>query len=97
MIASQLEAATRRLLSDIVVSAETVSAAGRSYRDIVPHKISVKGRDKPMQVYGFGSTPAGEARSDAEQGVRARDEAGGWVTQAKDATPDLADPGPDRS
>lgn len=62
MIASQLEAATRRLLADIVVSAETVSATGRSYRDTVPHKISVKGRDKPMQVYGFGSTPANEAK-----------------------------------
>jgi adenylate cyclase len=72
MIASQLEAATRRLLADIVVSAETVSATGRSYRDTVPHKISVKGRDKPMQVYGFGSTPANEAKSTDGDEARAK-------------------------
>jgi len=74
MIASQLEAATRRLLSDIVVSAETVTATGRRYRDMVPHKIAVKGRDKPMTVYGFGSTPAGgtAAGEPAEEARRAK-------------------------
>ena len=50
-----------------------------------------------MQVYGFGSTPAGEAKADAGQSAQAKDGAGGWVSAAKDATPDLADPGPDRS
>ncbi|HEV7335422.1 MAG TPA: adenylate/guanylate cyclase domain-containing protein [Bosea sp. (in: a-proteobacteria)] len=57
MIASQLEAATRRLLSDIIVSAETVAATGRSFPGITSYKIAIKGRDKPMQVYGFGGVP----------------------------------------
>lgn len=94
MIASQLEAATRRLLADIVVSAETVSATGRSYRDIVPHKIAVKGRDKPMQVYGFGSTPAGEARSDTELEAKAKPEkASGEPPAAEDKARTSADGG----
>ncbi len=57
MIASQLEAATRRLLSDIIVSAETVTATGRSYAGMIAYKIAIKGRDKPVQVYGFGGLP----------------------------------------
>jgi adenylate cyclase len=57
MIASQLEAATRRLLSDVIVSAETVAATGRSFPGLVSYKIAIKGRDKPMQVYGFGGVP----------------------------------------
>lgn len=57
MIASQLEAATRRLLSDIIVSAETVAATGRSFPGLIPYKIAIKGRDKPMQVFGFGGVP----------------------------------------
>lgn len=92
MIASQLEAATRRLLSDIVVSAETVSATGRSYRDTVPHKIAVKGRDKPMQVYGFGSTPAGEPRPDGDQDAKATPQkAEGALPVAKEKTPTATD------
>jgi adenylate cyclase len=69
MIASQLEAATRRVLADIVVSAETVSATGRAYRDTIPHKIAVKGRDKPLLAYGFSSAPQGESRPDGGEGT----------------------------
>ncbi|KRE20740.1 hypothetical protein ASE66_07845 [Bosea sp. Root483D1] len=92
MIASQLEAATRRLLSDIVVSAETVAATGRSYRDTAPHKISVKGRDKPMQVYGFGSTPSGEPRSNEELSAQPQPEKAEVGTPAaKGKAPTAAD------
>jgi adenylate cyclase len=73
MIASQLEAATRRVLADIVVSAETVSATGRTYRDITAHKIPVKGRDKPMTAYGFSSAPqGGTAQADEPEGEAAK-------------------------
>lgn len=91
MIASQLEAATRRVLSDIVVSAETVSATGRSYRDTVPLKIAVKGRDKPILAYGFGSTPQGEARPDEGQDAKARAVKAGQASGPAGAAPSAAD------
>lgn len=57
LIASQLEAATRRVLADIVVSAETVEATGRRFRGTTSLKIPVKGRAKPIAAYGFSSAP----------------------------------------
>ncbi|MEN5082628.1 adenylate/guanylate cyclase domain-containing protein [Bosea sp. TWI1241] len=54
MIASQLEAATRRLLADVLVSAETIKATGRSFPGLVPHRIAIKGRDAPVLVYALG-------------------------------------------
>lgn len=76
-IASQLEAATRRVLADIVVSAETVIATGRSYRGTSVHKIPIKGRDKPILAYGFGGAPEpgdkGEAESASEAPAKTPD------------------------
>ncbi|CAN7557995.1 adenylate/guanylate cyclase domain-containing protein [Bosea sp. LjRoot9] len=57
MIASQLESATRRVLSDLVVSEETIRVTGRGYRGTTPLKISIKGREKPLTAYGFASAP----------------------------------------
>ena len=57
MIASQLEAATRRVLADIVVSETTVKATGRTYRGTVSLKVAIKGRDKLMTAYGFTTAP----------------------------------------
>jgi adenylate cyclase len=57
MIASQLESATRRVLSDVVVSEDTIRIAGRSYRGTTTLKVSIKGRDKPLTAFGFASAP----------------------------------------
>lgn len=57
MVAAQMEAATRRVLADIVVSEATIAATGRSFSGASPLKVSVKGRDKPMVAYGFARAP----------------------------------------
>jgi adenylate cyclase len=57
MIASQLEAATRRMLADVVVSEETIRATGRSYRGTIPLKITIKGREQLLTAHGFVSAP----------------------------------------
>jgi adenylate cyclase len=57
MIASQLESATRRVLSDLVVSEDTIRVTGRSYSGTTPLKIAIKGREKPLTAYGFASAP----------------------------------------
>lgn len=84
MIASQLEAATRRLLSDVIVSAETVAATGRSLPGLVPYKIAIKGRDKPIQVYGFGGVPEKVQLEKGEDGAPRGKRAA--KTEADDAT-----------
>ncbi|MGO4406918.1 adenylate/guanylate cyclase domain-containing protein [Bosea sp. RAF48] len=67
MIASQLEAATRRVLADVVVSEDTIRTTGRSYAGTVALKIAIKGREKPLTAYGFASAPeiARRKREDA--------------------------------
>lgn len=57
IVASQLELATRRVLSDIVVSEETLRATKRRYRDTTLLKIGIKGREQPLTAYGFASAP----------------------------------------
>lgn len=57
MVASQLEAATRRLLADLVISNETIVATGRQYRGGVPHRLPIKGRDEPILAHAFVSAP----------------------------------------
>jgi adenylate cyclase len=57
MVASQLESATRRVLADIVVSEDTLKAAGRRYRGTTMVKVSIKGREKPIAAFGFASAP----------------------------------------
>ena len=56
-IAGQLEAATRRLLADIVVSNDTIKAAARQFRGAATHQIIVRGREKPLLVHAFVSIP----------------------------------------
>ncbi|QEL25361.1 adenylate/guanylate cyclase domain-containing protein [Bosea sp. F3-2] len=72
MIASQLEAATRRVLADVVVSEDTIRTTGRSYAGTVPLKIAIKGREKPLTAYGFASAPeiARRKRDDAAMAAR---------------------------
>jgi adenylate cyclase len=67
MVASQLEAATRRVLADVVVSEETIRATGRSYRGTTSLKIAIKGREKPMTAFGFASAPELAGRDDADE------------------------------
>lgn len=67
MIASQLEAATRRVLADVVVSEDTIRTSGRFYRGTTPLKIAIKGREKPMAAYGFASAPEVAERDEAER------------------------------
>lgn len=57
MIASQLEAATRRVLADIVVSEETIKITGRRYSGTTSLKLSIKGREAQLTAYGFASAP----------------------------------------
>ncbi|WP_439496289.1 adenylate/guanylate cyclase domain-containing protein [Bosea sp. (in: a-proteobacteria)] len=66
-IASQLEAATRRVLADIVVSEATVAVTGRSFADATPLKLMIKGRDTPMAAYGFARTPRGDVTEEDEE------------------------------
>lgn len=69
MIASQLEAATRRVLADVVVSEETIRTSGRFYRGTTPLKIAIKGREKPMAAYGFASAPELADRDEDDRGA----------------------------
>jgi adenylate cyclase len=57
MVASQLEAATRRVLADVVVSEDAIRVSGRHYRGMTTLKIAIKGREKPVTAYGFASAP----------------------------------------
>lgn len=57
MIASQLESATRRVLSDVVVSEDTIRAAARSYPGTTALKVAIKGRETPLAAFGFASAP----------------------------------------
>jgi adenylate cyclase len=81
MVASQLESATRRVLSDVVVSEDTIRIAGRSYRGTTQLKVSIKGRDKPLTAFGFASAPE-VARDDEDETAKAM------------AKPDAADADP---
>ncbi len=56
-VASELEAATRRVLADVVVSDDVLRIAGRSYRGMTQLKVTLRGRDKPLTAYGFTSAP----------------------------------------
>ncbi len=56
-VAAQLELATRRVLADILVSEETIRASGRSYRGTTALKITIRGREKPINAIGFASAP----------------------------------------
>ena len=57
MVTSQLEAATRRVLADVVVSEDTIRASGRSYAGTTALKIAIRGRARPLTAYGFASAP----------------------------------------
>lgn len=61
MIAAQMEAATRRVLADIVVSEATIAATGRSFSSATALKVPIKGRDKPMAAFGFARAPQAPA------------------------------------
>jgi adenylate cyclase len=56
-VAAQLELATRRVLADILVSEDTIRASGRSYRGTTALKITIRGREKPLNAVGFASAP----------------------------------------
>ncbi|MGO4670453.1 adenylate/guanylate cyclase domain-containing protein [Bosea sp. 2RAB26] len=103
-IASQFEAATRRVLADIVVSETTVAVTGRSFAEAVPLKVMIKGRDAPMAAYGFARTPRIDAADEADavdasavatQG--ATQDAGNGEQRAPTATPTPANPAGRRS
>jgi adenylate cyclase len=59
-IATQLEAATRRLLADVVVSDDAILASGRQFRGTVQHQVIVSGREQPILVHAFMSIPEAE-------------------------------------
>ena len=63
LIARQLQSATRRVLADIVVSAETVEATRRRYQGTVTIKVPIQGRDKSITAYGFVSPPEPVAKN----------------------------------
>ncbi|TAJ29732.1 adenylate/guanylate cyclase domain-containing protein [Bosea sp. (in: a-proteobacteria)] len=65
MIAAQLESATRRVLADVVVSEDTIRLSGRSYAGTSALKVSIKGRDKPLNAFGFVSAPELRSRRDS--------------------------------
>ncbi|CAN5307341.1 adenylate/guanylate cyclase domain-containing protein [soil metagenome] len=69
-VASQLELATRRVLADILVSEETIRISGRSYRGTTALKITIRGREKPLNALGFASAPE---IAEAEEDVQATD------------------------
>lgn len=71
MIASQLEAATRRVLADVVVSEETIRVTGRGYRGTTNLKIAIKGREKPLTAFGFASAPELAGRGDEDEATEA--------------------------
>lgn len=86
MIAAQMEAATRRVLADIVVSETTIAATGRSFSDATALKVPIKGRDKPMMAFGFARAPqvAAAAGEDEPEAVGTRAAGQGTVeTMAK--------------
>ncbi len=56
-VAAQLEQATRRVLADILVSEDTIRIGGRSYRGTTALKITIRGREKPLNALGFASAP----------------------------------------
>lgn len=57
MVASQLEAATRRVLADVVVSDDAIRISGRRYRGMTALKIAIKGREQPLAAHGFANAP----------------------------------------
>ncbi|RDJ20911.1 hypothetical protein DWF00_28655 [Bosea caraganae] len=71
MIAAQMEAATRRVLADIVVSEATIAATGRSFSSATALKVTIKGRDKPMAAYGFARAPQIPLGEDEPEAVAA--------------------------
>ncbi|MGF7052959.1 adenylate cyclase [Bosea sp. OAE752] len=93
MIASQLESATRRVLSDVVVSEDTIRASGRSYAGTTALKIAIKGREKPLIAYGFASAPEIAKRKRESAAVAAAPSgatAGGEVAAVAEAGPEGA-------
>ncbi|WP_353181192.1 adenylate/guanylate cyclase domain-containing protein [Bosea sp. (in: a-proteobacteria)] len=89
MIASQLEAATRRVLADIVVSEDTVRTAARSYPDATALKVVIKGRETPLGAYGFAPAPeTARRRRGGEEPVAAAAEPIRSEAEAAGAAPD---------
>ncbi len=86
LIASELEAATRRVLADVVVSDETIRAAGRRYGNTVPLKIPIKGRRKPLPAHGFANAPQVAAQDEGEDKPQAA------MTDLAEAAPDTPAP-----
>lgn len=81
-VAAQLELATRRVLADILVSEETIRASGRSYRGTTALKITIRGREKPLNAVGFASAPEIAAEEERDQPIASLDAA-----MAADAVP----------
>ncbi|PTM40900.1 adenylate/guanylate cyclase domain-containing protein [Bosea sp. 124] len=69
-VAAQLELATRRVLADILVSEDAIRASGRSYRGTTQLKITIRGREKPLNALGFASAPE-IAESDEDKAAAA--------------------------
>jgi len=85
-VAAQLELATRRVLADILVSEETIRASGRSYRGTTALKITIRGREKPINAIGFASAPElADERDDRVTAPPAFEEAPEIVPAAVDA------------
>ncbi|KRE09828.1 hypothetical protein ASE63_04735 [Bosea sp. Root381] len=81
-VASQLELATRRVLADILVSEETVRISGRFYRGTTPLKITIQGRETPLNALGFASAPE-IAKPEEEMNALADSDAGMEVAVAE--------------
>lgn len=85
-VAAQLELATRRVLADILVSEDTIRASGRSYRGTTALKITIRGREKPINAIGFASAPElADERDDRVTAPPVFDEAPEIVPEVVDA------------
>lgn len=95
MIAAQMEAATRRVLADIVVSEATIKATGRNYGNATALKVPIKGRDKPMAAHGFARAPqvaAGDEEPAAAGTAQAGPSTAETVAQAFAAADPVGEP-----
>lgn len=69
MVATQIEASTRRLLSDLVVSDATMHAAGRSYPGAIKHMLSIKGLNTTVCVHALHGELNAEDNQNANEPV----------------------------
>jgi adenylate cyclase len=55
-IAARLEAATKELLADCVISDVTLTASGLALPGAMPREVHTRGRDKPINVHALNES-----------------------------------------